>query len=147
MSLIIKNKKAFHNYEVLEKLEAGIQLTGTEVKSLRDGKVQMADCYGVLRRGEVFIVHMHIAHYGPANQQNHRETRDRKLLLHRREIDRLAGKMQQKQLTLVPLSLYWKNNKVKVELGLCRGKKQFDKRETQKKKDAQREIDRALKNH
>ena len=142
---IIKNRKAYHSYEILDKIEAGIVLVGTEVKSLRQGKVQLADAYAFVRHGEVFLQNMHIPHYSHGNVYNHDETRERKLLLHRREIDRLNGQIKQKNLTLIPLSLYWKNNKVKVELGLGRGKKQFDKRDDVKKRESDRELRRAAK--
>ena len=142
---IIKNKKAFHNYEITDKFEAGVVLVGTEVKSLRDNKVQMADAYCRVRDNEIWVVGLRIAPYEHGNIQNHQESRERKLLLHRREIDRLMGKIQQDGLALIPLSLYWKKNRVKIELGLGRGKKLHDKRESEKKKDAKREIARALK--
>ena len=143
---IIKNRKARHNFEILESLEAGIVLIGTEVKSLRNGKVNLSDSYAMFDKGELFLQSMHIAPFKQAGSFNHEEKRKRKLLLHKKELDKISAKMKKQNLTLVPLALYWKNNRVKVELGLARGKKLFDKRENAKKQDAKKEIDRAKKN-
>ncbi len=143
--LICQNKKAFHHYFVEEKYEAGISLLGSEVKSLRDGKVNLGDSYGDIKRGEVFLVDAHISPYVQANRLNHNPLRTRKLLLHKREIKRLIGKVEQRGYTLIPLKLYFVNGKVKVELGLAKGKKLFDKRETLKKKTMDREMERGRK--
>jgi SsrA-binding protein len=142
---IVKNKKAYYNYEIIQKMEAGIVLVGTEVKSIRNGRVQIADSYADIKDGELFLLNLYIAPYSGGNIQNHDETRMRKLLLNKKEINRLIGKLKQKNLTLIPLRIYWKNNRVKIELGLAKGKKMRDKREESKKKDADREIARALK--
>ncbi len=143
--LICQNKKAFHNYFVEEKYQAGISLLGSEVKSLRDGKVNLGDSYGDIKRGEVFLVDAHISPYAQANRLNHEPLRTRKLLLHKREIRKLIGKVEQRGYTLIPLRLYFVQGKVKVELGLAKGKKLFDKRETLKKKTMDREIERGRK--
>ena len=125
--LICQNKKAFHNYFIEETYQAGISLLGSEVKSLRDGKVNLGDSYGDIKRGEVFLVDAHISPYPQANRLNHDPLRTRKLLLHKREIKRLIGKVEQRGYTLIPLRLYFVNGKVKVDLGLAKGKKLFDK--------------------
>ncbi len=143
--IICKNRKAYFNYEILEKLEAGMALVGSEVKSLRDGKGDLADSYAEVRHGELWLLNAHISHYPAANQFNHEPTRPRKLLMHRREIDRLMGKLQVKGLTLVPLSLYFKKGRVKAELGLGKGKKAHDKRETIKRRESDRELRRIAK--
>lgn len=143
--LIANNRKARHEYEVLEKLECGIQLVGSEVKSLRDGRMSIAEAYGRLKEGEVWLVGCDIQEYPHANIQNHEPKRWRKLLLHRREIQHFAAKAYEKNLTLVPLKMYFKQGKAKVLLGLCRGKKTYDKRESLKKKEMQRDIDRAMR--
>lgn len=143
--LISNNRKARHEYEVLEKLECGIQLLGSEVKSLREGRMSLDEAYGRVKGGEVFLVGCDIQEYPFANVQNHDPRRWRKLLMHRREIRQFAGKAYEKNLTLVPLKMYFKRGKAKVLLGLCRGKKTYDKRESLKKKDMQRDIDRALR--
>ena len=143
--VVARNKQAGHRYQFLEKLEAGIQLTGSEVKSLRDGKIQLGDAYAMVRNGEVFLVNCHIAKYPPANQFNHEPTRTRKLLLHREEIDRLTGKLQRERLTLIPTCVYFKQGRAKVELALSRGKQHADQRQDLKKKAQQREIEQALK--
>ena len=139
---IVRNKKAWHNYEILEKVEAGIQLLGSEVKSLREGKSSLADSFARIDRGEVILYNMHISPYSHSSSREE-PTRSRKLLLHRREIESLLGKVA-KGLALIPLSLYFKRGKVKVELALAKGKKEFDKREAIKKREAEREI-RGLK--
>ena len=142
---ITKNKKAYHDYFVEETYEAGIQLVGTEVKSLRQGGVNLKDSWCDIQDGEIFIKQMHISPYEKGNIFNKDPMRPRKLLMHRREISRLAGLVAQKGLTLIPLSLYFKGSRVKAEIGVCRGKKLYDKREDAAKKAAQRDIDRAMK--
>ena len=133
--LICQNKKAFFNYSIEETYQAGIALMGSEVKSLRDGRINLGDSYADIKRGEVFLVDAHISPYPQANRMNHEPLRTRKLLLHKREIRRLIGKIEQRGYTLIPLKFYFANGKVKVDLGLAKGKKLFDKRETLKKKD------------
>ena len=142
---IAENRRARHDYNLLERFEAGIQLTGTEVKSLRDGRVTLAQSYADVRDGEVWLVGAHIDEYAQGNAANHDPDRDRKLLLHRREIDSLIGGVQQKGLTLVPTRLYFKDGRAKLELALARGKEQRDKRRDIAKRDAQRDIERALR--
>jgi len=143
--LICQNKKAFHNYFIEETYQAGIALLGSEVKSLRDGKVSLGDSYADIKRGEVVLVDAHISPYPQANRMNHDPLRTRKLLLHRREISRLIGKVEQRGYTLIPLKFYFVNGKVKVDLGLAKGKKLYDKRETLKKRDMEREMERGRK--
>ncbi len=143
--LIAKNPVARHNYDIEETIEAGIVLTGTEIKSIRSGKVNLKESYAGIRNGEVFVYSMHISPYEHGNIFNRDPLRDRKLLLNRREINKLIGKIQTKGYTLVPVSLYFKNNIVKLELGIGKGKKLYDKRDDIAKKDAQRRIERALK--
>ena len=143
--LITDNRRARHDYHLLERFEAGIQLTGTEVKSLRDGRVTLAQSYADVRDGEVWLVGAHIDEYAQGNVANHEPERDRKLLLHRREIDSLIGAVQQRGLTLVPTRLYFKNGRAKLELALARGKERRDKRRDIAKRDAQRDIERALR--
>ncbi len=140
------NRKAFHDYSIEEKFEAGIALTGTEIKSIRDGRVNLRDSYAKISNDEAWLLNMHVSPYGQAGEHfNHDPLRMRKLLLHRREIRYLAGKTQAKGLTLVPLRLYLKGGKAKIELGLAKGKKLYDKREAMAERDAEREIERALK--
>ncbi len=139
------NRQARHNYFIDETYEAGLVLLGSEVKSLRDGKANLVDSYAQIRSGEAFLLNMHISSYAGANQFNHEPTRTRKLLLHAREIERLTGKTKERGLTLIPLKVYFKNGRAKVELGLARGKKLYDKRETLRRKVAEREVDRSLK--
>ena len=143
--LIAENRRARHEYHLLERVEAGLVLTGTEVKSLRDGKAILQRAFGDLREGELYLVGAHIPEYAQANIQNHDPDRDRKLLLHRRELDQLVGKVQEKGLTLVPTRLYWKDGRAKVELALARGKDVRDKRRDIAERDARRQIERALK--
>lgn len=143
--IITQNKKAWHDYFVDEKYEAGIVLYGTEVKSIRGGSVNLKDSYCTIRGGELFVVGMHISPYEQGNIFNRDPLRDKKLLMHRKEIMKLAGLVNQKGYTLVPLSLYFSGSNVKVELGLCRGKKLYDKREALAEKDADREIDRRMR--
>jgi SsrA-binding protein len=139
------NRKARHDYHIEEVFEAGIALTGSEVKSLREGRANLKDSYAALERDGVYLLNCHVSPYGPANRFNHDPLRPRKLLLHRYEIRRLIGKVQEKGLTLVPLSLYLKNGRVKVELALARGKKQYDRREDLKRRVQEREVADALK--
>ena len=142
---IAQNKKAFHDYFVLEKYEAGIELFGTEVKSLRQGRVNLKDCWCNIVEGELFVNSMHISPYERGNIFNKDPLRVRKLLMHKREINKLFGLMKQDGHSLIPLSLYFKGSRVKVELGLCKGKKLYDKREAMAQKDAKRDIERAMK--
>lgn len=140
------NRKARHDYFIDETVEAGLVLTGSEVKSLRDGRANLKDSYARVDRGEAVLVNAHISPYDAAARDNHEPTRSRKLLLHRREIDRLHGKLNEKGLTLVPLRIYFNaRGRAKVELGLGRGKKQYDKRQTIKEREARRETARALR--
>ena len=143
--LIADNRKARHDFQLLERFEAGLVLTGTEVKSLRQGRASLAQAYGDVRGTEVWLVGAHIPVYEPGNIGNHEPERDRKLLLHRREISTLIGKVREKGLTLVPTRLYFKDGRAKVELALGRGKATLDKRRDLAKKDADRQIERALK--
>ena len=143
--LIAKNPVARHNYTIEDTIEAGIVLTGTEIKSIKQGKVNLKDSYAGIKNGEVYIYSMHVNPYEHGNIFNKDPMRDRKLLLNRREINKLIGKTQTKGYTLVPMSLYFKGAIVKVELGIGKGKKLYDKREDIAKKDAQKKIQRALK--
>ncbi|MBP0973566.1 MAG: SsrA-binding protein SmpB [Oscillospiraceae bacterium] len=143
--LITENRQARHEYFILETFEAGIELTGTEVKSIRQGSVNLKDSWCSIENGELFIKQMHISPYEKGNIYNRDPLRVRRLLMHKAEIHRLLGKTKTDGLTLVPLSLYFKDSRVKVQLGLCRGKKLFDKREDAAKRAAKRTIDRALK--
>jgi len=143
--LIAENRKARHEYQLLERYEAGLVLTGTEVKSLRAGGATLQRAYADVRDGEVWLVGAHIAEYGQGNLANHDPDRDRKLLLHRKEIASLIGKVRERGFTLVPTKLYFKNGKAKVELALARGKEQRDKRRDIAKRDAERQMERALK--
>ena len=143
--IICVNRQARHNYFIDETYEAGIVLVGSEVKALRDGKANLVDSYAQIRHGEAFLINTHISPYAGANQFNHEPTRTRKLLLHAREIERLTGKTKERGLTLIPLKLYFKAGRAKVELGLARGKKLYDKRESLRRKVAQREVERSLK--
>ena len=143
--IIAQNKKAWHDYFVDEKYEAGIALFGTEVKSVRRGAVNLKDSYCSFEGGEMFVVGMHISPYEQGNIFNREPLRDKKLLMHRREIMKLQGLVQQKGYTLVPLSLYFSGSHVKVEIGLCRGKKLYDKRESDAKREAGRDMERHLK--
>jgi SsrA-binding protein len=143
--LIADNRRARHDYQLLERLEAGIVLTGTEVKSLRAGKASLQHAFAHVRDGDLYLVGANIPEYPQASRQNHDPDRDRRLLLHRREIDSLAGKVSEKGLTLVPTRLYFKDGRVKVELALARGKEAHDKRRDIAERDARREMERALK--
>ena len=142
---IAQNRKAFHDYFVKERFEAGIALTGTEVKSCRANGVSLVDSYATITRGEVMLLNVHIAPYAFGNRENHEPRRDRKLLMHKREIMRLFGRVKQDGYALIPLSVYFRGSLVKVEVALARGKKLYDKREDAAKKDAKRQIDRAMK--
>lgn len=142
----IKNKKAYFDYEILEEIEAGIVLTGTEIKSIRNGNTNLKDSYAVVRNNEVYLLNMHISEYKEGNIFNHEEKRTRKLLLHKKEILKLRDKINLNGYTLVPLKLYFKGNKVKILLGLAKGKKIYDKRESIKERDINREIKKEWKN-
>ena len=144
-SVIAQNKKAYHDYFVDETYEAGLSLSGTEVKSVRAGRVNLKDSYVSCKTGEALLIGMHISPYDFGNIFNHEPLRTRKLLLHRREINKLIGLTQQEGYTLIPLKLYLKGQYVKLELGLCRGKKNYDKRDAMAERDAKRNMDRALK--
>ena len=143
--VVTVNRQAYHEYFVDETFEAGIALTGTEVKSIREGKVNLRGAYARVKDGEIWLEGAHIAIYEQGTYMNHDPLRPRKLLLHRREISRLVGRIQAKGLTLVPLKLYFKENRAKVELGLARGKKLYDKRESIKERESQRELARVNK--
>lgn len=143
--LIASNKKALHDYFVVQKLEAGIALTGTEVKSLRAGAANLKDSYVLFKDGEAFLFGAHISPYSHGNIENHDPERTRKLLLHRREIEKLHTQVAEKGLTVVPLRLYFKGGKVKTEIAVVRGKKQYDKRETERTREADREAAMAMK--
>ncbi|MDE1890641.1 MAG: SsrA-binding protein SmpB [Planctomycetota bacterium] len=145
MEIIAKNRKAYFEYEIIEKIEAGIVLTGTEVKSIRNRDVSINESFAHLDNGEIFIYEMHIGQYKQGNRQNHEPKRLRKLLLHKREIDKIIGKVNQKGYTMIPLSLYFKDGIVKVELALVRGKSKVDKRDDIKKRAVEREIQRAMR--
>jgi SsrA-binding protein len=142
---IAENRRARHDYHLLERIEAGLVLTGTEVKSLRDGKATLQRAFADVRDGELWLVGAHIAEYTQGNLANHDPDRDRKLLVHRRELDSLIGKIQEKGLTVVPTKLYFKNGRAKVEIAVARGKEQRDKRREIAKRDADRDIERALR--
>jgi SsrA-binding protein len=143
---VARNKRARHDYHVLETWEAGLVLTGTEVKSLRNGKANLSDAYGVVNEGEVYLINLHISPYDQGNYYNHEPTRTRKLLLHRKEIRRLIGAVEREGLTLVPLELYFKRGRAKVAIALAKGKKLHDKRADLRKKDDEREMARAVRN-
>jgi len=139
------NRKAYHDYDIQQSVEAGLVLTGTEIKSIRAGKVNIRDAYAHPQGDELWLYNAHIAQYEAGNRYNHEPTRPRKLLLHRRQIDELSGKVTQKGFTLVPLKLYLKNGVAKVELGLAKGRKLYDKRQSLARRQAEREMERALK--
>lgn len=143
--VVATNRKAFHDYHILETYEAGIALLGTEVKSLREGKANLKDSYAIVKNSEVFLLNCHISPYSHGNIFNHDPLRTRKLLLHRKEINKLHGHITQKGLTLIPLKVYFKDGKAKVELGLAKGKRQYEKREAIKEKESRREIERHMK--
>ena len=145
IKIVCQNKKARYDYHILETIEAGMVLLGTEVKSLREGRANLKDSYARIRDGELFLMQAHISPYSHAHYDNHQPDRVRKLLVHKQELKRLTGKTQEKGLTLVPLKIYFKDGKAKVELALASGKKSFDKRETLKRKTQQREMEKAIK--
>ncbi len=145
--LVCQNKKAFFDYEIVETVEAGMVLVGTEVKSLREGRANLKDSYARIKNGEIFLYDFHISTYGAGSYNNHEPERVRKLLLHKQEINRLTGKTQEKGFALIPLKVYFKGGRAKVELGLARGKKLYDKRESLKKKQGDRDMDRIRKEY
>lgn len=145
--IICQNKKALHDFEIIETLEAGMVLVGSEVKSLREGRANLKDSYARVKKGEVFLYGLHISPYTHASYNNHEPERVRKLLLHNYEIKRLTGKTTERGFSLVPLKIYFKDGRIKTELALARGKKLFDKRESLKKKEGARELDRARKRY
>ncbi len=142
----IKNKKASFDYFIEEEIECGIVLKGTEIKSIRNGQANIKDCYAIVKNNEVFLLNMYIAKYNDASIFNHDERRTRKLLLNKREILKLRDKVEISGYTLVPIKLYFKGNRAKILLGVCKGKKNYDKRESIKEKDVKRDIEKALKN-
>jgi SsrA-binding protein len=144
--IITTNRDAYYNYHILETYETGIQLTGTEVKSARAGRVNLKDAYARVENGEAWLLNAHISHYSHGNRQNHDPVRDRRLLLHKKEIYRLQSKIQEKGLTLVPTKFYFKGNLIKCELAIAKGKKFYDKRETEARKTQEREAKAAIKN-
>jgi SsrA-binding protein len=144
IKVVCRNKRAFHDYEVMDRMEAGIVLNGTEVKSLRESQASLEDAYAKIEDGEIYLIGSDIPEYSMGNRMNHKPKRQRKLLLHRREIEKFAGKASQRGFTLVPLRLYFKRGLAKVELAVCRGKQLHDKRQAQKKSEANREIRRAM---
>lgn len=146
MKIACQNRKAYHDYAIEETIEAGIQLLGTEVKSLRDGKANLNDSYVIIKDSEAFLFNCHISPYTHGNIMNHEPMRTRKLLLHKKEIERLIGKIRQKGFTLIPLKIYFKGSYAKVEIGLAKGKKTYEKREAIKERDARRTIERVMKN-
>lgn len=143
----IINRRARFDYFIEEEYEAGIELTGTEVKSIRNGHCNIKDSYGIVRNNEIFLLNMYVGQYKEGNIFNHSETRTRKLLLHKKEIKKISQDIELKSLTIVPLKLYFKDSKLKVLIGVCRGKKTFDKRETIKNRDIDREVKKNLKNY
>lgn len=145
--LIASNRRARHDYTILDTYEAGVVLVGTEVKTLRDGKANLVDAFGQIEHGEVYLHHLHIPEYSQGSWTNHTPRRTRKLLLHAREIDKITNTMRETGLTLVPMSMYFKDGKVKVEIGVGRGKKLYDKRQDMAKRDADREMRRATARH
>ena len=145
IKIVAKNSKAFHDYFIEDKYEAGIELAGTEVKSIRQGNVNLKDSFCIIKEGEISVLGMHISPYEKGNIFNKDPRRTRKLLMHKREIMRLFGKIKQDGYSLVPLAIYFKGPRVKLEIGLARGKKLYDKRDSAAKRDAKREIDRVMK--
>ena len=145
VKIISVNRQAYHDYFVERTIEAGISLVGTEIKSIRDGKVNLRGSYAIARNGELWLENAHIAVYEHGNRYNHEPLRNRKLLLHRREIEQLQAKVATKGLTLIPLKLYLKGGRAKIELGLCRGKKLYDKREAIAERDVKREMERIIR--
>jgi SsrA-binding protein len=147
VKVIAVNRRATHDYHIDDRVEAGLQLTGTEIKSIREGRINLREGYARIQNGEAWLANVHIAPYEHGNRYNHEPLRERKLLLHRQEIAELVGKVRQRGYTLIPLQVYLKHGKAKVELGLARGKREYDKRESIAKRDAEREIARGLREH
>ncbi|MCG8570255.1 MAG: SsrA-binding protein SmpB [Spirochaetes bacterium] len=145
--LIVKNKKAFFEYEILEKIEAGIQLVGTEVKSLRQGKCNISEGYVIEQKGELYLKNIHISEYSHGNINNHDPKRIRKILVHKKEIEKLIRKLKETGISIVPLRVYFRGSLIKIEIGIGRGKKLYDKRQTMKERDTNRSIDRELKKY
>lgn len=145
IKVVATNRKAFHEYEIIDTFEAGIVLLGTEIKSIRAGRASLQEGYVVFEKGEAWLLNVHIAPYDPAGRENHEPKRRRKLLLHRREIARLTSRVQEKGLTVVPTRMYLKDGRAKVEIGLGRGKRLYDKREAIARRDSQRQVERAVK--
>lgn len=143
----IYNRKARHDYYIEEEYECGIVLKGTEIKSIRNGSCNFKDSYAIIRNKELYLLNMFISHYDQGNIFNHEETRNRKLLMHKKEIFKIDQKIKLQGYTLIPLKLYFKNNKAKILIGLCKGKKNYDKREALKQKDIKKELDKKLKNN
>jgi len=143
--VVATNREAYHNYHILETHECGIALTGTEVKSVREGRCNLKDGYAQIRQGEAWLMNAHISPYSHGNRENHDPTRARKLLLHRAELDKLQGKVQEKGLTLVPTKMYLKSGRIKLELAVAKGKKLYDKRETERRREADREARAMIK--
>lgn len=143
--VVATNREAYHNYNILETYECGIALTGTEVKAIREGRCNLKDSYGIVRNGEMWLLNAHISHYSHGNRENHDPSRTRKLLLHRSEIDRLAAKVQEKGLAIIPTKAYLKKGRIKVELAVAKGKKLYDKRETVRRREMDRETRAMLK--
>lgn len=142
---LAQNKKAFHDYEILDRYEAGIVLLGSEVKSVKNGKVSLKECYAKMINGELFIIGMHISEFREANINNHEPLRNRKLLLHKKELKKLAVKLQNVGLTVIPLRIYRKMHLIKVEIGICKGKREFEKRSAIKDREVKRDLDRIAK--
>jgi SsrA-binding protein len=147
MKVVCQNRKAYHDYHIEDTIEAGISLLGTEVKSLREGKANLKDSYVMIKEGQAFLLNCHISPYSHGNRMNQDPVRTRKLLLHRKELNSLAGKATVKGYALIPLKIYFKDSFAKVEIGLAKGKRLFEKRETIKEREARREIERAMKDH
>jgi len=145
MKVVCQNRKAYHDYHIEDSIEAGIALLGTEVKSLREGKASLKESYVMIKEGEAFLLNCHINPYTHGNRMNHDPLRTRKLLLHKKELNSLAGKATEKGFTLIPLKIYFKDSFAKVQIGLAKGKRLFEKRETIKAREARREIERAMK--
>ncbi|MDP6570158.1 MAG: SsrA-binding protein SmpB [Candidatus Marinimicrobia bacterium] len=146
-SLIAQNRKAFHEYQILEKFEGGMVLVGSEVKAIREGKANLKEAYVRFIEHELFVIGMHIGEYSNAGYSTHNPVRDRKLLLHRQELNKIKRLVEEKGKTLIPLSLYLKKGRVKIEFGLAQGKKLWDKRKTKQDRDLKRQVDRAIKNY
>lgn len=142
---VVSNRKARHEYEIVDQIEAGLVLKGSEVKSLRAGRANLADAYARVIKGEIWVISMHISPYKEATDQNHEPLRERKLLLHRSEIKKLARRVEEKGFTLIPLRVYFKSNRAKVEIGIARGKRQYDKKTTIAERDARRDLEREQK--